>query len=145
MLARHHLSDYDRELLEAGQSVTTVAAAAKGVSKNVISPLKRPMKVEILCESMSSRSPLGEPTPQFEKRWYRPPYSSNLNPFEHAWDALSRRVAQRTISIGALQELKTTLRAKWDNIPQRLLDRLVKSMKNRCKMCIRVHGQRVSY
>ncbi|GFU93707.1 hypothetical protein TNCV_2185871 [Trichonephila clavipes] len=42
--ARHHLSDYDRERvfgqLEAGQSVPNVAAAM-GVSKSIISRLKK--------------------------------------------------------------------------------------------------------
>ncbi|KAF8794782.1 hypothetical protein HNY73_002717 [Argiope bruennichi] len=44
MSERHHLSAYDRERavgrLEAGQSVTTVAAAM-GVSMNIISRLKK--------------------------------------------------------------------------------------------------------
>ncbi|GFW41625.1 hypothetical protein TNCV_4035401 [Trichonephila clavipes] len=44
MSARHFMSDYDYggvvERLEAGQSVTTVAAAM-GVSKSVISPFKK--------------------------------------------------------------------------------------------------------
>ncbi|GFU57625.1 HTH_Tnp_Tc3_2 domain-containing protein [Trichonephila clavipes] len=44
MSTRHHLSDYDRGQavgqLEAGQSITTVAAAI-GVSKSVISLLKK--------------------------------------------------------------------------------------------------------
>ncbi|GFS97257.1 hypothetical protein TNCV_1824281 [Trichonephila clavipes] len=44
MSARHRLSDYDRERavkrLEAGQSVTTVTAAM-GVSKSIISRLKK--------------------------------------------------------------------------------------------------------
>ncbi|KAF8782316.1 hypothetical protein HNY73_012615 [Argiope bruennichi] len=40
MSARHHLSAYPRGRLEAGQSVTTKAAAI-GVSKSVISRLKK--------------------------------------------------------------------------------------------------------
>ncbi|GFV90073.1 DDE_3 domain-containing protein [Trichonephila clavipes] len=47
-----------------------------------------------------------------------PTYSPDLNSIEHAWDALERRVAQRTIPPRTVQELKTALKEKWDNIPQ---------------------------
>ncbi|GFX75790.1 uncharacterized protein TNCV_2237621 [Trichonephila clavipes] len=40
----------------------------------------------------------------------RPAYSPGLNPIEHDWDALGRRVAQRTIPPRTVQELKTALR-----------------------------------
>ncbi|GFV36117.1 hypothetical protein TNCV_4964651 [Trichonephila clavipes] len=69
-------------------------------------------------------------------------YSLEINRLEHAKDILGRRVAQRTIPLRSAQKLKTTLRQEWDNPPpQGLIDDLVKSMENRCKMCISVHGQ----
>lgn len=74
-----------------------------------------------------------------------PAYSPDLNPIEHAWDALGRRVSQRTNPPRTVQELKTALREEWDNIPQGLLDSLVESMENRCKMCISVRGHHTSY
>ncbi|GFS54297.1 transposable element Tc3 transposase [Trichonephila clavipes] len=54
-------------------------------------------------------------------------YCLNLNLIEHAWNAPGRHVAQKTISPPTMPELKITLREKWDNIPQRLLDGLEKS------------------
>ncbi|GFX01203.1 hypothetical protein TNCV_4581691 [Trichonephila clavipes] len=52
---RHHLIDYDRGRavgrLEAGQNVTTVAAAMD-VPRVPSRNLGRPLKVEMLCESM---------------------------------------------------------------------------------------------
>ncbi|GFX84793.1 hypothetical protein TNCV_125611 [Trichonephila clavipes] len=50
-----------------------------------------------------------------------PAYSLDLNPIEHAWDTLGRHVAQRTISSRTVQELKTTLREEWNNIPKNSL------------------------
>ncbi|GFW34763.1 hypothetical protein TNCV_953911 [Trichonephila clavipes] len=44
-----------------------------------------------------------------------------------------------------LQELKTALREEWDCIPKGVLDSSVKQIENRCKMCIRLRGQRTSY
>ncbi|GFY05526.1 transposable element Tcb2 transposase [Trichonephila clavipes] len=74
-----------------------------------------------------------------------PAYSPDLNPTEYVWDALGRCVSQRTFPPSTVQELKTTLRKEWDNIPQGLLGSFVKSRENRCKMCIGVHGQHTSY
>ncbi|GFU78967.1 transposable element Tc1 transposase [Trichonephila clavipes] len=69
----------------------------------------------------------------------------DLNRIEHAWDALGRRIAQRTIPPRTVQEFKTTLREEWDNFPKEPHDSLVKSMVNRYKLCISGHGQHTSY
>ncbi|GFV32137.1 DDE_3 domain-containing protein [Trichonephila clavipes] len=74
-----------------------------------------------------------------------PAYSPDLNLIEHAWNALSRRVAQRTVPPRTIQELKTASREEWDNIPQGLFNSLGKSMENKCKMCISAYGQHASY
>ncbi|GFU50855.1 transposable element Tc1 transposase [Trichonephila clavipes] len=74
-----------------------------------------------------------------------PAYSPDLKPVEHGYEALGRRVIQRTNPPCTTQDLKTPLRQEWDNIPQGFLDSLVKSMTKRCKMCISVHGQHTFY
>ncbi|GFU97217.1 transposable element Tcb2 transposase [Trichonephila clavipes] len=43
----------------------------------------------------------------------RPVYSPDLNPIEHAWDILVRRIAQKTISLRTEQEHKITFREEW--------------------------------
>ncbi|GFV69522.1 transposable element Tcb2 transposase [Trichonephila clavipes] len=55
-------------------------------------------------------------------------YSPDLTPIEHAWDALGRRVAQRTFLPRAVQELKTAFREMLGQYFQELLDSLVKIM-----------------
>ncbi|GFX15984.1 transposable element Tc1 transposase [Trichonephila clavipes] len=72
-------------------------------------------------------------------------YSPDLYPIEHAWDALRRRVVQRTIPPSRVQDLKTAFRGEWDNTPPELLDSLVKIIENSGKMCISVRGQYTSY
>ncbi|GFY22393.1 hypothetical protein TNCV_2176541 [Trichonephila clavipes] len=47
-----------------------------------------------------------------------PAYSPEINPIEYAWDALRK---QRTTPACTVEEFKTPLREKWDNIRQRLL------------------------
>ncbi|GFU95398.1 hypothetical protein TNCV_3790811 [Trichonephila clavipes] len=39
--------------------------------------------------------------------------ATDLNPIEHAWDALVRRIAQKTISLRTEQEHKITFRKEW--------------------------------
>ncbi|GFY04046.1 hypothetical protein TNCV_1198241 [Trichonephila clavipes] len=70
-------------------------------------------------------------------------YSTHLNPTEHDWDAFVRRIEQRTILPRTVQELQTTLRQEW--VPKGHLESVVKSMENRCKICISVLGRHTSY
>ncbi|GFX89105.1 hypothetical protein TNCV_2854041 [Trichonephila clavipes] len=70
---------------------------------------------------------------------------SRLNPIEYAWGEFGRCVAQSTIPSRVVQEFKTAFRDEWDNIPQRRLYSLVKSMENRSKMCVGVRSQHTSY
>ncbi|GFX17722.1 transposable element Tc3 transposase [Trichonephila clavipes] len=59
-----------------------------------------------------------------------PAYSPDLNPIEHVWDMLSRRIAAR------LPELRRTLLDEWCNIPRDQIDNLKLSMPRRCMACI---------
>ena len=61
---------------------------------------------------------------------YWPPYSPNLNPIEHLWDALDRRVRKR-INVPNVAQLQLALIQEWNNIPQRAIDNLVGSMVRR--------------
>lgn len=74
-----------------------------------------------------------------------PPYSPDLNPIEHVWNASGRRIAARQIPPRTLQELKSALLEEWRAIPQDLINTLVKSMKSRCEVCISVRGGHTPY
>ncbi|GFY06461.1 transposable element Tcb2 transposase [Trichonephila clavipes] len=52
--------------------------------------------------------------------------SPDMNPIEHVWDALGRRVADRNPPI--LQELERALLEEWDRIPQLVINSLIDSM-----------------
>ncbi|GBO03549.1 Cubilin, partial [Araneus ventricosus] len=45
-------------------------------------------------------------------------YSPDLNPIEHVWDMLGRRIADRQLPPTCLPELRRALLAEWCNIPQ---------------------------
>ncbi|GFU48771.1 transposable element Tcb2 transposase [Trichonephila clavipes] len=60
-----------------------------------------------------------------------PAYSSDLNPIEHVWDMLGRRIAARQLPPTCLPELRRTLLNEWCNIPQDQIDNLILSMPRR--------------
>ncbi|GFT28582.1 transposable element Tc3 transposase [Trichonephila clavipes] len=60
-----------------------------------------------------------------------PAYSPDLNPIEHVWDMLGRRIADRQPPPTCLPELRRTLLDEWCNIPQDQIDNLILSMPRR--------------
>lgn len=74
-----------------------------------------------------------------------PPLSPDLNPIEHVWDMLDRRVRRRPNVPQTIQQLTQALVEEWEIIPQEDLRRLVRSMPRRCQEVIRVGGGHTRY
>ncbi|GFT82275.1 transposable element Tcb2 transposase [Trichonephila clavipes] len=55
-------------------------------------------------------------------------YSPGMNPIEHVWDALGRRVVGRQPPPKTLQELERALLEEWDRIPQLVINSLIDYM-----------------
>ncbi|KFM71592.1 Transposable element Tcb1 transposase, partial [Stegodyphus mimosarum] len=72
-------------------------------------------------------------------------FSPDLNPVEHVWDMLGRRVAARQPPPTCLPELRRALLFEWCNIPQDLIDNLILSMRRRCTDCIASSGRHAMY
>ena len=66
-----------------------------------------------------------------------PACSPDLNPIEHCWDMVDRRVRGREHPPSTVRGPRTTLVDEWANIPQM---RLIKSMPNRCNECVNAGG-----
>ena len=62
-----------------------------------------------------------------------PPYSPDLNPIEHLWDALDRRVRKRVNVPNNVAQLQLALIQEWNDIPQRTIGNLVGSMVRRVR------------
>ncbi|UYV84223.1 hypothetical protein LAZ67_X001577 [Cordylochernes scorpioides] len=69
-----------------------------------------------------------------------PARSPDLNPIEHVWDALGRRIGARHPSPRTLVELRTALLEEWGLLPLDLLQSLVNSMRARCETLIAVRA-----
>uniref|UniRef100_A0A8L0DV99 Tc1-like transposase DDE domain-containing protein n=1 Tax=Oncorhynchus mykiss TaxID=8022 RepID=A0A8L0DV99_ONCMY len=69
-----------------------------------------------------------------------PAKSPDLNPIEHVWDLLDRRVRARNV-----RELAGALVEEWGNISQQELANLVQSMRRRCTAVLNAAGGHTRY
>ena len=60
----------------------------------------------------------------------------DMNPIEHMWDELGRRVHERPKSPQNLRELGLALQQEWQNIPRRTVRPFTRSMKQRLRFVI---------
>ncbi|GFV80595.1 transposable element Tc1 transposase [Trichonephila clavipes] len=74
-----------------------------------------------------------------------PARSPDLNPIEHVWDFLGRRLAARTLPPVTIRELRLALQDEWAEMPQQLIDTLIFSMGRRCETCLAVRGDHIPY
>ncbi|GFU14046.1 transposable element Tcb2 transposase [Trichonephila clavipes] len=74
-----------------------------------------------------------------------PERSPDLNPIEHVWDFLDRRLAARTLPPVTIRELRLALQDEWAAMPQQLIDTLILSMGRRCETCLAVRGDHIPY
>ncbi|GFS90913.1 transposable element Tc1 transposase [Trichonephila clavipes] len=74
-----------------------------------------------------------------------PAYSPDLNPIEHVWNALGRRIAALLHHPENTQQLKQMLIEEWALLPQEMLHQLVLSMRRRCEATIAVRGGHIPY
>jgi len=74
-----------------------------------------------------------------------PSKSPDLNPIEHVWDNLDRRVRRRLNPPNNVNELRAALLEAWNNIPQADISKLVLSMRHRCQAVRIAHGGHTRY
>ncbi|GFW02138.1 transposable element Tcb2 transposase [Trichonephila clavipes] len=74
-----------------------------------------------------------------------PARSPDLNPIEHVWGFLGRRLAARTLPPVTIRELRLALQEEWAAMPQQLIDTLILSMGRRCETCLAVRGDHIPY
>ncbi|GFY11390.1 transposable element Tcb2 transposase [Trichonephila clavipes] len=74
-----------------------------------------------------------------------PACSPDMNPVEHVWDALGRRVAGRQPLPQSLQEIERALLKEWDRIPQLVINSLIDSKPQTCSTLLAVRGNHTPY
>lgn len=69
-----------------------------------------------------------------------PSKSPDLNPIEHLWDELDKRVRRRQNQPQTLVQLRNVLQQEWRRIQQRTIKTLIESMSRRCRTVIAARG-----
>lgn len=74
-----------------------------------------------------------------------PAMSPDLNPIEHAWDILGRRLRQNYPNLNNLPALEDALIRVWRQIPQRMIRNCISNMRERLQAVIRSRGGNTRY
>lgn len=74
-----------------------------------------------------------------------PPQSPDLNPIEHVWDMLQRRVLRMGIPRDNRRNLFLALQNAWNEIPQPDIDNLFLSMPRRYQAVVNNRGGHTTY
>ena len=73
-----------------------------------------------------------------------PAVSSDMNPIEHIWDYLGRQVRARG-NVHNLRHLENAFIQEWNNIPNDVIRRYVRSMRGHLAACINSRGGHTRY
>lgn len=74
-----------------------------------------------------------------------PALSPDLNPIEHAWDELQRRLSARDHQPGTRRELAAALIEEWSRIPLSRIRNLIRSFPRRCRAVVAARGGHTLY
>ena len=74
-----------------------------------------------------------------------PAFSADLNPIEHIWDEVDRRLRRRQRQPTTLNELENAIIAEWNNIPMNVIRRYIRSMRRRCDAVVNARGGHTKY
>ncbi len=74
-----------------------------------------------------------------------PANSPDLNPMEHMWDQLGRKVRLKVTDETTLTDLTSIVVEEWNAIPEQYVTRLVSSMRRRCQAVVSAYGSPTNY
>ena len=74
-----------------------------------------------------------------------PAMSPDLNPIEHIWDMLSRRIQAREPPVQNILQLEVTLHREWQQLSQQDIRRLTGGMRRRVEAVIQARGGYTRY
>jgi len=74
-----------------------------------------------------------------------PPQSPDLNPIEHLWWYLKRKVAEYPEDPHSIHELWNRVDAEWNKIPKEVCLNLIESMPRRIVAVLKAKGGQTKY
>ena len=74
-----------------------------------------------------------------------PAQSPDLNPIEHSWGYLKRRLAEYKHPPNGILELWERIQVEWDKIPVEECQKMIESMARRIEAVVRAKGGYTKY
>ena len=74
-----------------------------------------------------------------------PAMSPDLNPIEHIWDMLDRRIQAREPPVQNIRQLEAALHREWQQLSQHDIRRLTGGMRRRIEAVIQARGNYTRY
>lgn len=74
-----------------------------------------------------------------------PAYSADMNPIEHIWDYIGRAIRRRQNPPRVRAEIIVAATEEWDNMPQYIIDSLIRGMYRRIHALIQSRGGNTLY
>ena len=71
--------------------------------------------------------------------------SPDLNPIEHVWDEMGRRLRRHVPGPRNWREFRDILVQEWENLPQDVIQNLIQSMPRRLQAVITARGGNTRY
>jgi transposase len=93
-------------------------------------------------------------TSKLAKKWFEeqnfrvliwPAQSPDLNPIEHLWEYLKRRLNEHEVPPKGIHELWERVEKEWNGIPKEVVQNLIASMPRRCAAVIKAKGGHTKY
>ena len=69
-----------------------------------------------------------------------PALTPDLNPIEHIWDMLGRRILAREPPVQSIRQLEAALHREWQQLSQQDIRRLTGRMRRRVEVVIQARG-----
>ncbi|KAG8799833.1 hypothetical protein FRC16_004275, partial [Serendipita sp. 398] len=74
-----------------------------------------------------------------------PAQSPDLNPIEHCWDHLKRKLGENEAPPGGILELWDRVQKEWEKVPKEVCQNLIESMPRRIEAVIKAKGGYTKY
>lgn len=93
-------------------------------------------------------------TSKLAKQWFEdqnfrvliwPAQSPDLNPIEHLWEHLKRKLNENEVPPKGIHELWERVEKEWNAIPKEVVQNLIASMPRRCAAVIKAKGGHTKY